>query len=70
MIVNTTEESLCKTLRAFYERKETCSKLPDINVPVLILVGIEDKITPPAAAQFMNEKIKESLLSIVEHAVI
>ncbi|HSW53503.1 MAG TPA: alpha/beta fold hydrolase [Ignavibacteriaceae bacterium] len=68
MIVNTTEESLCKTLRAFYERKETCSKLHDINVPALILVGIEDKITPPAAAHFMNEKIKESLLSIIEHA--
>jgi 3-oxoadipate enol-lactonase len=68
MIVNTTEKSLCKTLRAFYERKNTCSKLHDINVPVLILVGIEDKITPPAAAQFMNEKIKESSLSIVEHA--
>ena len=68
MIVNTKEEPLCKTLRAFYERKETCSKLHDINVPVLILVGIEDKITPPAAAQFMNEKIKESLLNIIEHA--
>jgi 3-oxoadipate enol-lactonase len=68
MIVNTTEESLCKTLRAFYERKETCTKLQDINVPVLIMVGNVDKITPLAAAQFMNEKIKESLLSIIEHA--
>jgi len=68
MIVNTTEESLFKTLRAFYERKETCSKLPDIYVPVLIMVGNEDKITPLTAAQFMNEKIKESLLSIIEHA--
>ena len=68
MIVNTTEESLCKTLRAFYERKETCSKLSDIYVPVLIMVGEEDKITPLAAAQLMNEKIKESLLSIIRHA--
>jgi len=68
MIVNTTEESLFKTLRAFYERKETCSKLPDIYVPVLIMVGNEDKITPLTAAQFMNEKIKDSLLSIIEHA--
>jgi 3-oxoadipate enol-lactonase len=68
MIVNTTEESLCKTLRAFYERKESCTKLQNINVPVLIMVGNEDKITPLAAAQFMNKKIKESLLSIIEHA--
>jgi 3-oxoadipate enol-lactonase len=68
MIVHTTEESLCKTLRAFYERKETCSKLSDIYVPVLIMVGEEDKITPLAAAQLMQEKIKESLLSIIGHA--
>jgi len=68
MIVHTTEESLCNTLRAFYERKETCSKLSDIYVPVLIMVGEEDKITPLAAAQLMNEKIKESLLSKIEHA--
>jgi len=68
MIVHTDEESLCKTLRAFYERKETCSKLSDIYVPVLIMVGEEDKITPLAAAQLMNEKIKESLLSIIRHA--
>lgn len=68
MIVNTPKQSLYKTLRAFYERKETCSKLQDINVPVLIMVGNEDKITPPAVAQLMHEKIKNSLLFIVEHA--
>lgn len=68
MILNTTQESLYKTLRAFYERKETCSKLQDINVPVLILVGKEDKITLPEAAQMMHEKIEDSLFSIIEHA--
>ena len=68
MIMNTPKQSLYKTLRAFYERKETCSKLQDINVPVLIMVGNEDKITPPAAAELMHEKIKDSLLFIVEHA--
>ena len=55
-------------MRAFYVRKETCSKLQEIKVPVLIMVGNEDKITPPAAAQLMHEKIKGSLLIIVEHA--
>jgi 3-oxoadipate enol-lactonase len=57
MIVNTTKESLNKTLRAFYERKETCSKLSEIKVPVLLMVGKEDKITLAAAAQMMHEKI-------------
>lgn len=68
MIMNTSKQSLYKTLRAFYKRKETCSKLSEIKVPVLIMVGKEDKITPPAAAQLIHEKIKDSLLSIVEHA--
>lgn len=68
MIMNTAEESIFKTLRAFYERKETCSKLSDINVPVLIMVGQEDKITPPAAAQMMHEIIEESVFKIIEHA--
>lgn len=68
MIVNTDEESIIKTLRAFYERKETCSKLPDIKVPVLIIVGSEDKITPPAAAQMMHEKIEDSVFKIIDNA--
>lgn len=68
MIVNTSKKTLYKTLRAFYERKETCSNLHNIKVPVLIMVGSEDKITPLAAAQMIQEKIEDSLLSIVEHA--
>ncbi len=68
MIVKTAKESLCKTLLALSVRKETCSKLAEIKVPVLIMVGKEDKITPPAAAQLMHEKIKNSFLNIIEHA--
>ncbi len=68
MIVNTSKQSISKTLRAFYERKETCSRLQDINIPVLIMVGKEDKITPPEAAQMMHEKIVDSVLYIIEHA--
>ncbi len=68
MIVKTSEQTLLKTLLALSVRKETCSKLSEIRVPVLIMVGKEDKITPPAAAQFMHEKIKGSSLHILEHA--
>lgn len=68
MIVNISKQSLYKTLRAFYERKETCSKLHEINLPVLILVGKEDKIIPHEAAQMIHEKIKNSMFKIIEHA--
>jgi pimeloyl-ACP methyl ester carboxylesterase len=32
------------------------------------MVGNEDKITPPAAARFMHEKIEGSFLKIIDHA--
>lgn len=68
MIVKTPVQSLCNTLLALSGRKETCSKLSEIKVPVLILAGKEDIITPPAAAKFIHEKIKNSRLSIIDHA--
>jgi 3-oxoadipate enol-lactonase len=68
MIVNTTKESLYETLRAFYERKETCSKLKNFSLPTLIIVGKEDKVTPVTAAQLIRENIEESFLYMLEHA--
>ena len=68
MITSTTKQSLCNTLHALAERKETCDRLPEINIPVLIMVGKEDKITPIDAARQMHEKIWNSKLKIIQHA--
>lgn len=68
MILKTSQQSLSNTLYALSIHKETCSKLPEIGVPVLILVGKEDKITPPLAARLMHEKIQDSSLNIIDHA--
>jgi len=68
MILNTSELSLCSTLLALSARQETFSKLPKINVPVLILVGREDLITPPAVAEVMHKNIKDSFLQVLDHA--
>jgi 3-oxoadipate enol-lactonase len=68
MILKTSEQSLCSTLLALSVRKETCNILPEIKVPVLIMVGNEDKITPPDAARFIHERIEGSLLKIIDHA--
>ena len=68
MIISTPKQSLCNTLHALAERKETCDQLPEINIPVLIMVGKEDKITPIAAAQQMHEKILNSKLEIIQQA--
>jgi 3-oxoadipate enol-lactonase len=68
MILNTSEQSLCNTLLALAARKETCSKLKKIKMPVLIMAGKEDILTPPSAALMMHEKIDGSALNIIEHA--
>lgn len=68
MIIKTSTESVCKTLLALAKRKETCSRLHEITVPVLILVGNEDEITAPNLAIAMHEKIKSSTIHIIENA--
>lgn len=68
MIQNTSELVLCSTLLALASRRKTCSKLAEINIPVLILVGDQDILTPPATAKFMHENIKNSTLEVIEHA--
>lgn len=68
MITNTSKHSLCNTLLALTAREDTCNVLPKIKLPVLILVGADDVITPPEAATFMHEKIKGSTLHIIKHA--
>lgn len=68
MILKSSPKSLCNTLVALSDRNQTCTRLSDIKVPVLILVGKEDIITPPAEGQFMHEKIKASSLKIIESA--
>lgn len=68
MILKTKLQSLYKALNALAERKETCTNLHQIKVPVLILVGKEDEITPPDVALSMHEKVKGSTIHIVDHA--
>jgi pimeloyl-ACP methyl ester carboxylesterase len=68
MIMKTSAQSLCSTLVALSKRKETCANLTNIRIPVLILVGKEDKITPPGTALLMKTNIKGSILNMIEHA--
>ena len=68
MMASTAEYTIVETLLALSKRKETCHFLPEIKVPVLILVGKEDIITPPEDAKFMHKRIKSSVLHILKHA--
>ena len=68
MIIGTSVQSLSSTLTALSTRKETCTGLANIRIPVLIMVGKEDEITSPDASQMMQRNIRGSILSIIEHA--
>jgi len=67
-ILKTPPDNICKTLMALANRKEKCSVLEKIKMPVLILVGEEDKVTPLTAAKKMNNLIKGATLHIIKKA--
>lgn len=67
-IVDTPAEVICRTLQALADRTETCSYLPKIKTTVCIIVGKEDKVTPPAVAQKMADAINDSKLVIIDRA--
>jgi pimeloyl-ACP methyl ester carboxylesterase len=49
-------------------RTDTSAALPVIKVPTLILVGEQDKLTPPAVAESMHKQIAGSELHIIPYA--
>jgi len=68
MIVNTSSPSIYNSMHALATRKETCSRLAEIKMPVLIMAGDEDKIAPPITAMVMHQNIRGSVFSIIEKA--
>lgn len=55
-------------LVALRDREDYTKDLPRISVPALIVVGQEDKITPPSMAEAMNKLIRHPTLVIVPRA--
>lgn len=68
IILNTSSQIITDTLMALAKRTESCSVLHLIKVPVLLLCGSEDKVTPPEQAEFMHSNISNSTLYIISNA--
>jgi 3-oxoadipate enol-lactonase len=68
MILSNPAGTICKTLMQLEQKKDICEGLNDIRIPVLILVGKEDQVTPPGDAEFMHEHIRDSSLAVIEYA--
>ncbi|MBI4350342.1 MAG: alpha/beta fold hydrolase [Elusimicrobia bacterium] len=56
------------TLLALAARTDTTAALAKISVPTLILVGEQDKITPPAASEAMLKALPEAALHVIPDA--
>jgi 3-oxoadipate enol-lactonase len=63
-----TPEGAAAALRGMALRRDQTDILPSIDVPVLVLVGSEDAVTPPSEAEAMHALIKGSRLRVVEGA--
>lgn len=55
-------------LAALAEREETCTILPSIRIPTLIICGKQDELTPVSKSEFMNQHIPNSSLKVIDHA--
>ncbi|PYS45579.1 MAG: alpha/beta hydrolase [Acidobacteria bacterium] len=68
MIVTTKAQGAASALRGMAERRDHTNFLPEIIAPTLIIVGSEDKLTPPVDAKLMHREIRGSRLEIIEGA--
>jgi 3-oxoadipate enol-lactonase len=55
-------------MTALATRTETCSVLPSITVPTLIICGRQDTVTPLEKSEDMNRQINGSQLRVIENA--
>jgi len=67
-MLSASPETVTGTLKALAERIETCSNLSDIKVPVLVICGEEDKITPVKQSQFLHENIPGAKIILLPNA--
>lgn len=68
MMLRATPEGAAAAMRGMALRRDQTDLLASIDVPVLILVGSEDIVTPPSDAEAMHALIEGSRLQVIEGA--
>lgn len=68
LIARTSPLGIAGTLIALAARSDTTSALDRLKLPVLILVGEKDGVTPVSSAQSMHRRIPGSRLEIIPEA--
>jgi pimeloyl-ACP methyl ester carboxylesterase len=65
MMQDQNPQTLQHALAAMRDREDQTTFLPSIAVPTAIVVGADDKITPPALAEKMQQAIPNAKLSVI-----
>jgi 3-oxoadipate enol-lactonase len=68
MMLGVNPEGAAAALRGMALRRDQTDLLPKLDVPVLVLVGSEDIITPPSDAEAMHALVGSSRLQVIEGA--
>lgn len=68
MMTSTSPEGAAAALRGRAERPDYGDLLTRVTVPALVVVGRDDAFTPVADAEFMQQRIPDSSLVVVEGA--
>jgi pimeloyl-ACP methyl ester carboxylesterase len=67
-ITGNSVEAIVGALQALMTRPDSTSMLPTLHIPVLIVVGDQDAITPPALSEQMHHDISGSQLMVIPGA--
>ncbi|MCC5976469.1 MAG: alpha/beta fold hydrolase [Salinarimonas sp.] len=65
MAANIGPDAFIRQERAIMGRRDHRSRLADILIPALVIVGDEDVLTPPALSQEMAESMPQATLGII-----
>lgn len=68
MILGNRKEKLAMVLGALASRKDSTAMLSSISIPTLVIVGSEDKVTPPEVNQKMAHGILGSQYQVIQGA--
>jgi len=68
LVTSNSPEAIAGALHAMMTRPDSTALLPKIHIPTLVMVGDEDRVTPPAVAEEMHHAIGGSDFAVVPRA--
>jgi len=68
LVLSSSADAIAGAIRALMTRADSTPLLSSMHVPALILVGAEDTVTPPEAAEEMHRGIAGSELIVIPEA--